>query len=44
MGEIYKKACDVRMNLVDDLSNIENIPSQCGNNLSKFKMLYNLQL
>jgi hypothetical protein len=44
MSEIYKKACDVNMNLVGNLSNVENIPSQCGNNLSKFKMLYILQL
>jgi hypothetical protein len=45
MGEIYKKACVVSMNLVGNLSNVENIPSQCGNNLSKFKMLiYILQL
>jgi len=44
MGEIYKKACDVSMNLVGNLSNVENIPSKCDNNLSKFKMLYILQL
>jgi hypothetical protein len=32
MGEI---AYDVNMNLVSNLSNVENVHLQCGNNLSK---------
>lgn len=44
MGEIYKKACDVSMNLVDNLSNIENIPSQCGFQSSRCFTSYNYNL